>query len=98
MSGGIYGSNKSTGTARTTKSPTKKKYTEKQKRKVEHIEEGYVKKGVSRKEAEKRAWATLNAIHGGGERPGGGGHGKPENKKPYHKGGRRAGTARTKRK
>jgi plasmid stabilization system protein ParE len=83
---------------RTTKSPTKKKYTEKQKRKAEHIEEGYVKKGVSQNEAEKRAWATVNAIHGGGEKPGGGGYGKPENKGPYRKGARKAAAARAKRK
>ena len=79
-----------------TKSPTKKKYTEKQKRKAEHIEEGYKKKGVSGKEAEKRAWATVNAIHGGGEKPGGGGYGKPENKRPYQKGGRKGSAARKK--
>ena len=77
-----------------TKSPTKKKYTDKQKRKAEHIEEGYVKQGVSRKEAGKRAWATVNAIHGGGEKPGGGGYGKKENKAPYRKGGKKGGTAR----
>ena len=35
-------------------------YTDKQKRKAEHIEEGYEKRGVSKKEAEKRAWATVN--------------------------------------
>jgi hypothetical protein len=38
----------------------KSSYTSKQKRKAEHIEEGYQKKGVSHKEAEKRAWATVN--------------------------------------
>ena len=36
-------------------------YTDKQKRKAEHIEEGYEKSGVSTKEAESRAWATVNA-------------------------------------
>ena len=35
-------------------------YTEKQDRKAEHIEEGYEKRGVSKKEAERRAWATVN--------------------------------------
>src|SRR5262245_5065621 len=38
----------------------KSSYTDKQKRKAEHIEEGYVKRGVSKKEAESRAWATVN--------------------------------------
>lgn len=63
------------------KSPNSKaKYTDKQKRKAEHIAEGYRDKGVSAKTAKARAWATVNKIHGGGEKPGGGGHGKPEGK------------------
>ncbi|MBV9215460.1 MAG: hypothetical protein JO053_04715 [Acidobacteria bacterium] len=49
------------------------KYTKKQERKAEHIEEGYEKKGVSKKEAEKRAWATVNKQDGGGKKPGGSG-------------------------
>jgi len=49
------------------------KYTAKQERKAEHIEEGYEKKGVSKKEAEKRAWATVNKQDGGGKNPGGSG-------------------------
>lgn len=50
----------------------KDKYTDKQKRKAEHIEEGYEKKGVSSKEAEKRAWATVNKQDGGGKKSGSG--------------------------
>ena len=50
----------------------KSAYTAKQKRKAEHIEEGYEKKGVSEKEAEKRAWATVNKQDGGGNRSGSG--------------------------
>jgi len=46
----------------------KSSYTEKQKRQAEHIEEGYEKKGVSEKEAEKRAWATVNKQDGGGKK------------------------------
>ena len=69
----------------------KSKYTDKQKRKAEHIEEGYEKRGLSAEEAEKRAWATVNAMHGGGEKPGGGGYGKPENKGPARKGGKKGG-------
>ncbi len=38
----------------------KSSYTAKQKRKAEHIEEGYEKRGVKKKEAERRAWATVN--------------------------------------
>jgi plasmid stabilization system protein ParE len=71
----------------------KSKYTDKQKRKAEHIAEGYEERGVKAKEAKRRAWATVNAIHGGGEKSGSG-RGKPENKAPYKKGGRRGGRAR----
>ena len=71
----------------------KGKYTDKQKRKAEHIEEGYKERGVSEEEAERRAWATVNAVHGGGEKPGGGGYGKPENKAPYKRGGKKGGKA-----
>lgn len=66
----------------------KSKYTDKQKRQAEHIEEGYEERGLSEEEAERRAWATVNAVHGGGEKPGGGGYGKPENKAPYRRGGK----------
>ena len=65
----------------------KKKYTDKQKRKAEHIAEGFEQRGVSEKESKRRAWATVNAIHGGGEKSGSG-RGKPENKEVYKKGGR----------
>jgi hypothetical protein len=72
----------------------KSRYTDKQKRKAEHIEEGYRERAVPEPEAERRAWATVNAIHGGGEKPGGGGYGKAENKAPYRKGGRIGGKKR----
>jgi plasmid stabilization system protein ParE len=66
----------------------KSKYTEKQKRQAEHIEEGYEARGLSEKEAERRAWATVNKVHGGGEKPGGGGYGRAENHAPMRKGGK----------
>lgn len=50
----------------------KSKYTDKQKRKAEHIEESYEKRGVSEGEAEARAWATVNKQSGGGEKGGSG--------------------------
>lgn len=50
----------------------KSKYTDKQKRQAEHIEEGYEKKGVSEDEAESRAWATVNKQDGGGKQSGSG--------------------------
>jgi len=68
----------------------KSKYTTKEKRQAEHIEEGYEERGVPRGEAERRAWATVNKVHGGGEKPGGGGYGKPENREPMRKGGRKS--------
>lgn len=46
----------------------KSSYTDKQKRKAEHIEEGYEKRGVSQDEAERRAWATVNKQDHGGKK------------------------------
>jgi plasmid stabilization system protein ParE len=48
----------------------KSAYTGRQKRKAEHIEEGYKRRGVSSREAERRAWATVNKQDGGGKRSG----------------------------
>ncbi|MEP6789452.1 MAG: hypothetical protein ABJB40_13520 [Acidobacteriota bacterium] len=56
------------------------KYTAKQERKADHIEESYEKKGVSKKEAEARAWATVNRQDGGGKNPGGSGRKKASRK------------------
>lgn len=50
----------------------KSSYTDKQKRKAEHIEESYKEKGVSDKEAEERAWRTVNKQSGGGKKSGSG--------------------------
>lgn len=47
-------------------------YTAKQDRKAEHIAEGYEKDGVSKKEAESRAWATVNKQDKGGKNDGAG--------------------------
>jgi plasmid stabilization system protein ParE len=49
-------------------------YTAKQKRKAEHIEEGYEKRGVSARTAKQRAWATVNKQEGGGKKHGRGRH------------------------
>jgi hypothetical protein len=72
----------------------KRKYTDKQKRKAEHIEEGYKARGLSSREAERRAWATVNAIHHGGEKPGGGGYGRAEDSTPSRRGARKAAASR----
>src|SRR5947208_387761 len=63
----------------------KSAYTDKQKRKAEHIADSYEDRGVSEKEAKSRAWATVNKESGGGERSGSG-HGKPESHASSHKG------------
>jgi hypothetical protein len=57
------------------------KYTTKQERKADHIAEGYEKRGVSEKEAESRAWATVNKQDGGGKNPGGSGRKKASSTK-----------------
>ena len=74
---------------------SKSAYTNKQKRQAEHIEEGYEKEGVSHKEAESRAWATVNKMDGGGKKSGSG-RGKKTNKAPAKKGGRKGGAAKKK--
>ena len=66
----------------------KSKYTGKQKRQAEHIEEGYEKRGIGEDEAERRAWATVNRMTRGGKKPGGSGRGRKVNKAPARKGGR----------
>ena len=48
----------------------KSSYSSKQKRKAEHIEEGYEQRGVKKDEAERRAWATVNKESGGGNKSG----------------------------
>src|SRR4051794_11683715 len=66
----------------------KTKYTDKQTRQADHIEQGYEQRGVPADQAEQRAWATVNKISGGGKKSGAG-RGKPENKEPARKGGRK---------
>jgi plasmid stabilization system protein ParE len=70
----------------------KSAYTDKQKRQAEHIEESYEEQGVPEDEAERRAWATVNKMTGGGKKSGAG-RGKAENKEPARKGGRKGGAA-----
>jgi len=71
----------------------KTKYTGKQERKADHIAEGYEKRGVGEKEAERRAWATVNKDDGGGKKAGGSGRGKSTGRPAAHKGGRLGGKA-----
>ncbi|MDM0006593.1 plasmid stabilization protein [Variovorax sp. J22G73] len=70
----------------------KSSYTDKQKREAQHIEKGYEQRGVGKAEAERRAWATVNAETGGGKKSGSG-RGKAENHAPARKGGHLGGAA-----
>ena len=70
----------------------KSSYTDKQKRQAEHIEEGYERRGVGKKEAERRAWATVNKETGGGKKSGSG-RGKKVSHASSRKGGRLGGRA-----
>jgi plasmid stabilization system protein ParE len=69
----------------------KSSYTDKQKRQAEHIEEGYEERGVGEKEAEARAWATVNKETGGGKKSGSG-RGHAVNHAPSREGGRKGGS------
>jgi plasmid stabilization system protein ParE len=70
----------------------KSSYTTKQKRQARHIEKGYEDRGVPEDEAERRAWATVNAETGGGKKSGSG-RGKKADTAPSKKGGRLGGRA-----
>lgn len=72
----------------------KSSYTDKQKRKAEHIEEGYEDRGVSHKEAERRAWSTVNKESGGGNKSGSG-RGRVESHASSRKGGRKGGSSQS---
>lgn len=70
----------------------KSAYTDKQDRKADHIAAGYEARGVSEKEAERRAWATVNKEDGGGKRSGSG-RGKTTGRPAARKGGQKGGRA-----
>ena len=70
----------------------KSSYTDKQKRKAEHIAEGYREQGVPAAVAKSRAWATVNKESGGGNKSGSG-RGVPDTKTSSRKGGRIGGAA-----
>ena len=72
----------------------KSSYTDKQKRQGRHIEQGYEGRGVGEREAERRAWATVNAETHGGQRSGSG-RGRSENHEPSRKGGRLGGSSQS---
>lgn len=69
----------------------KSSYTDKQKRKAEHIAEGYEDRGVSGKEAKSRAYATVNKESGGGNKSGSG-RGKKDSNESSKAGGRKGGS------
>jgi plasmid stabilization system protein ParE len=71
---------------------SKDSYTDKQKRQAQHIEEGYESRGVSRHEAERRAWSTVNKESGGGNRSGSG-RGRPDTHESSRRGGHIGGAS-----
>ena len=72
----------------------KDKYTDKQKRKAEHIEKSYEERGVPTEEAERRAWAAVNKEDGGGNKSGSG-RGHKDTHGSSRKGGRQGGSGQT---
>jgi len=70
----------------------KSKYTDKQKRKAEHIAEGYEDRGAPAKEAKSRGWAPGNQEPGGGNKSGSG-RGQPDTNVSSKKGGEKGGAA-----
>ena len=74
----------------------KSKYTDKQKRKAEHIADSYEERGTPAKTAKARAWATVNKESGGGNKSGSG-RGKKDTKVSAKRGGKRGGEAAAKR-
>jgi len=75
---------------------SKAKYTNKQKRRARRIEKSYERRGIGRREATRRAWATENKETGGGKKSGSG-RGKRENRSASRKGGRLGGRAQARR-
>jgi plasmid stabilization system protein ParE len=72
----------------------KSSYSDKQKRKAEHIEESYESRGTSKGEAERRAWATVNKESHGGEKSGSG-RGRASSKSASTKGGHAGAAAQS---
>jgi plasmid stabilization system protein ParE len=72
----------------------KTKYTDKQKRQADHIEQAYEERGVAKKTAVRRAWATVIATSGGGKRSGSG-RGRPKNPKRAAPGVRKSAARKT---
>lgn len=70
----------------------KSSYTDKQRRKADHIAESYEARGVPEKEAEARAWATVNKESGGGNKSGSG-RGVPDTNVSAKRGGKLGGKA-----
>src|SRR5687768_16261899 len=68
----------------------KSAYTNKQKRKAEHIAEGYEDSGVGKKEAKSRAWATVNKESGCGNKSGSG-RGRKDSNVSSKRGGKKGG-------
>lgn len=81
-------------TRETSECPEVTKYTDKQERKADHITHGYEERGVPEKDAERRAWATVNKDDGGGKKSGSG-RGTYTGHPAAHKGGKLGGEGRS---
>jgi hypothetical protein len=68
----------------------KSKYTKKQKLQAEHIEEIYEARGYSEKEAERRAWDTVDRSPGNVEIPDGSGYGGEDDHEAMPRAGKRS--------
>lgn len=75
---------------------SKNKYTDKQDRQADHIEKSYEDKGVPKKVAESRAWATVNKVSGGGKKSGSG-RNKSGDRSIERKGGEKVGSSNSSR-
>jgi hypothetical protein len=72
----------------------KSKYSKKQKRQAEYIEDRYEARGYSEKEAERRAWATVNKLHSLDEESDGAGNIEKEGNEAMQRGGKRSDVRR----
>ena len=70
----------------------KSKYSDKQKRQAEHIEESYERVAYLKRKRQACAWATVNKETGGGNKSGSG-RGVPDTHVSSEKGGRLGGAA-----
>lgn len=67
----------------------KSRYSKREKRQAEHIEETYEARGYSEKEAERKAWTTVNRVHGESQKLDGSGYDTEESDEAMPRGAKR---------